>query len=133
MSRCRCTSRKAAKRCCAPYHAGVPAPSPSALMRSRFAAYALGLVDYIIATTDAAGPQWQSDTNAWRAEITRFSQHTRFADLELLDAPDAIDNEGFVSFRATLEQAGKDASFAERSRFVRRDGRWLYSSGERLP
>lgn len=128
--RCRCHSRRAARRCCAPLHAGKPAPSPAALVRSRYAAYALGLVDYIIATTDPDGPQWVADAEAWRDQIRRFAQGTRFRGLTILDAPDAGPHDGFVTFRAELERDGADVSFSERSRFARRDGRWCYHSGE---
>ena len=38
---------------------------------------------------------------------------------------------GWVHFRAILTQDGRDASFEERSTFVRRDGRWLYVTGSR--
>ena len=35
-----------------------------------------------------------------------------------------------MRFRAQLRQGGDDAGFVEESRFVLRDGRWLYHSGE---
>ncbi len=90
-------------------------------MRSRFAAYALGLADYIIHTTDPQGPQWVADEGVWKASITRFHQSTRFLGLRVLETgPDT------VRFRAELEQLGQDASFEELSRFVQREGRWLY-------
>lgn len=101
-------------------------------MRSRFAAYALGRADHIVATTDPTGPQWQADEVEWIEQIRRFSETTRFEGLALLDSPEPEGDEGFVTFEATLEQGGRDASFSERSRFRRVGGRWLYHSGERL-
>lgn len=101
-------------------------------MRSRYAAYARGLVDYIIATTDPAGPQWDPDTEGWRARILAFCQDTRFEGLRILDAPPPGTDEGFVTFEATLIQDGRNASFTERSRFVRVEGTWRYSSGENV-
>ena len=52
MSRpCPCTSKKPYDRCCGPFHGGTAAPETAEqLMRSRFSAYALGKVDYLIAT-----------------------------------------------------------------------------------
>lgn len=132
-SRCACQSRKKAHRCCGPWLGGRPAPTPTALMRSRFAAYALGRTDYIMATTEPGGPQFQADTTRWAAEIERFSAHTRFVALAILDASPADGPEATVTFCATLEQQGQDASFTERSRFVRgADGRWRYHSGTRV-
>ena len=131
--RCACQSRKKAHRCCGPWLNGRAAPTPTALMRSRFAAYALGLTDYIMATTAPSGPQFQADTAAWVADIERFSRRTRFQGLAILDASAVEGPEATVTFRATLEQNGEDASFTERSTFVRgSDGRWRYHSGTRL-
>ena len=125
MARCRCQSGRIYKRCCLPAHEGRPATTPEALMRSRYCAYALGLVDYIIATTDPAGPQWRSDRVSWQAEIETFCRITRFEGLEILAA------EGDeVTFRAHLTRGGQDTGFSERSRFVEREGRWLYHSGQ---
>ncbi|MEZ4238025.1 MAG: YchJ family metal-binding protein [Myxococcota bacterium] len=129
-SRCRCHSRRQARRCCEPLHQGKPAPTAEALMRSRYAAYALGLVDYVVATTDPDGPQWHADVDAWRADVARFCRDTRFVDLRIDDAPPPDGDVAHVTFTATLTRGGADASFTERSRFVRRDGRWLYHSGE---
>jgi len=132
--RCRCGSRKKAHRCCAPIHAGRPAPSPEALMRSRYAAYALGLVDHIIATTDPSGPQWEADTDAWAERIRSFSTATRFVGLSIDASPVPQDGVGYVTFTASLQQHGEDASFTERSRFTAHPARgWRYHSGERLP
>lgn len=119
--RCPCHSRKQYRRCCAPLHQGRPAASPTALMRSRYAAYSLGLADYVIDTTDPEGPQWNQDRAAWQASIAAFHQGSRFTDLRILSS-----GEDSVHFRAGLEQQGQDVSFEEHSRFVQRDGRWLY-------
>lgn len=125
---CPCHSGQKYKRCCAPFHGGAPAPDPTTLMRSRYAAYALGLVEYVLATTDPRGPQAERDRAAWAASVADFSRRTRFEGLEVQDAHTSGD-EGQVRFRARLTQGGRDASFTERSLFVRRDGRWLYVSG----
>lgn len=96
-------------------------------MRSRFAAYALGLVDYIVATTDPSGPMWQADGQAWRVEIHRFCRDTRFRELRVLERGEDGD-EGRVRFRCVLAVGEEEASVGEDSRFRRVDGRWLYHS-----
>jgi SEC-C motif-containing protein len=104
-------------------------------MRSRYAAYARGLVDYVIATTDPDGPAWEgrgTDLGVWRASIQRFARGTRFTGLEILEAPAPLGPTGTVTFRARLLQGGGDASFSERSRFTHRGGNWRYHSGTRL-
>lgn len=100
-------------------------------MRSRYSAYAFGLSDYVMATTAPGTPAWSDDPN-WRAQIDAYGSDTRFVGLEITDAPPPVGDVGFVTFRAQLSQGGCDAGFSERSRFERRDGRWLYASGERI-
>lgn len=128
--RCRCHSGKTERRCCGPLHAGRPAPSPLALMRSRYAAYASGNVDYIVRTTHPDSPHADPDHAAWRDALRAFCTATRFEGLSILDAPPAEGDRGTVTFRAALRQGDVDASFEERSRFVRVDGRWMYLNGE---
>ena len=48
---CPCGSGNLLDACCGHYHAGHPAPCATALMRSRYSAYVLGLVDYLVVTT----------------------------------------------------------------------------------
>ncbi len=51
-SKCPCGSGKPYSGCCSRYHSGnAAAPSPEALLRARFSAYAMQLVDYIVDTT----------------------------------------------------------------------------------
>ncbi len=115
---CPCYSGKPYDQCCGPYHAGEPAPTPLALMRSRYSGYALKKIDYIIETTH---PSLQIKN---REEIIKFSDETSFDGLEILEA------EGdYVTFRAHLSRRGKDVSFTERSHFAKVDGKWTYHSG----
>ena len=132
MSRCRCGSPATYRRCCGPLHEGKPAPTAVALMRSRYCAYAMGLVDYIIDTTDPAGPAAQSDVEAWRVDVQRFCDSTVFRALEILHHAEQ-DDVGEVSFVASLVQRREDISFGERSHFTRIDSRWRYHSGAALP
>jgi SEC-C motif domain protein len=127
---CPCHSGLKYKRCCGPLHGGgARAPTPEALMRSRYAAYALGLVDYVLATTDPEGPQAGPDRRAWAADVEGFIARTRFVGLEILGSGSGSDGDaGWVEFRASLMQGGRDASFVEKSAFVRRAGCWLYHS-----
>ncbi len=128
---CRCHSGRKAKGCCLPVLAGAAAETPEALMRSRYTAYAAGDIAYVMHTTDATGPRGRADTQAWAAEVRQFSESVRFEGLEVR-AASASGDTGEVTFFATLSQAGADVSFGERSRFVRREGRWLYVDGDRL-
>lgn len=128
-ARCRCFSGKKAGNCCAPFLRGQIAGSPIQLMRSRFSAYALGQIPYIIRTTDPEGPQWQVDLEAWGEQIDLFYRGTRFEGLEIGDAPPPVGERGKVTFTARLRQGTNDASFTEVSTFRLVSGRWLYQGG----
>ena len=50
---CPCGTGLAYRECCGPRHSGLnPAETPEQLMRSRYAAYALGNANYLVATRD---------------------------------------------------------------------------------
>jgi SEC-C motif-containing protein len=85
-------------------------------MRSRYAAYALGLTDYILTTsTQKSSP----------SEIEEFSKKTKFIGLKILDA-----QETSVTFTAILSQDGHDVSFTEKSHFLKQNGKWVYVRGD---
>lgn len=93
------------------------------LMRSRFSAYALGELDHVFRT-------WHPRTRP--AEVAPAPGVT-FVGLTVHDivagGPD--DDMGVVEFTARLR--GPDGGISEmheRSRFVRRAGRWVYVDGE---
>lgn len=127
MNRCPCTSGKPYAICCKPYHKGKLPKTPDALMRSRFAAYHQGNVEYIIHTTDPDGPMWEENQEEWEEAIRAFSLQTTFEKLTILDMTDTT-----VTFRAKLFQAGIDVSFTEKSSFSYSKNMWLYHSGEIL-
>lgn len=127
---CPCDSGDKYKRCCGPLHRGAPATTAERLMRSRFSAYAVGDVEYIVATTHPGGPHFGFDPFAWRAGIADFCGETEFVGLRILDRGELTGGGAFVTFRAALVQNLRDASFAERSQFRRLDGAWKYFDGE---
>lgn len=121
---CPCQSQKRYKSCCGPYHAGTAAPTAEALMRSRYAAYALGLVEYVIDTTDPAGSKYKKPRDAWARELIAWCESTQFLGLEILSA-----SQNTVTFKVNLVQKGKPSPYIERSVFTQPHGRWLYFDG----
>lgn len=122
---CPCHSHKKYKKCCQPFHKGANPSNALLLMRSRYSALALHLVEYIINTTHPNNTEHEQDIKEWRKSITEFCDNTRFMGLEIIEFVDGA-NEAFVTFKAILS----DMQFIEKSRFLRVDGKWLYESGE---
>lgn len=125
LNSCPCGSGESYAKCCGRFHSGELPETAEQLMRSRYCAYALGLIDYIIKTTHPENPDAASDKNRWKKEILAFSQNTRFEKLTILEFTEVGDR-AYVTFFAKLSQNGKDASFMERSQFEKLAGRWLY-------
>ncbi|GAA1833052.1 YchJ family protein [Pseudonocardia ailaonensis] len=100
--------------CCGRFHAGEPAPTAEALMRSRYAAFVLGDVAHLRRS-------WHPRTRPRRLDLDGGPAWTG---LEILDRVDGgpDDDEGIVEFRA--HHTG--GVLHERSRFVRENGAWLY-------
>lgn len=126
---CPCQSGKQYGMCCRPFHLQEKPDTALQLMRSRFAAYALCMPDYIIHTTHPASPQFCHDAKEWAQKIAEFSSHTEFKDLEILGFQES-GAFATVTFVAHLIQDQKDVSFTEKSYFEKVKGKWLYRSGQ---
>ena len=113
-------------------HRGLPAPTPETLMRSRYSAYAAGLVHYLVQTTDPEGPHWQNDTEEWIEALIQHCRTTHFHALTIIDSA-TNGTDGFVHFEAELSVNQMPEGFGEKSRFTCKNGRWLYHSGDTYP
>ena len=120
---CPCTSGQSLADCCGRYHAGTPAPSAEQLMRSRYSAYVLGLIDYLVATTlQAQQPGLDRQAMAaWSAQSVWLGLEVEHAEV-LGGTPE----HARVTFTARWHDAEGDHSHRERSAFVQHDGRWYF-------
>lgn len=87
-------------------------------MRSRFSAFAVGDVDYLLRS-------WHSSTRPTRLVLDPGQRWLR---LEIVGTSRGglLDSTGTVEFRAHHRRAGQPDTLHERSTFVREDGRWVY-------
>lgn len=122
---CPCGSGLKYKKCCHIYHKGALPKNALTLMKSRYSAYAAGETDYIIKTTDKENPDFTNDIDKWRESISDFSKNNNFEKLKIVDFIDGEEN-ATVEFEAFIS----GGVMRERSRFVKRDGRWLYLDGD---
>lgn len=117
---CPCGSGIALDDCCGKWHQGQPAPSAERLMRSRYSAYTLGLIDYLVATTLPA-QQAALDRDSMRA----WSLGSTWLGLEV-DGSELLDKHAFVTFTARWHDGDGEHSHRERSAFVQQAGRWYF-------
>jgi SEC-C motif-containing protein len=119
---CPCDSGQPYADCCGPWHAGlavgVHAPTPEALMRSRYSAYVLGLIDYLLAT-------WHASTSPGELDLAPV----KWLGLEVRHAQSTGDA-GVVEFVARCRTSAGAERLHETSRFVRTEGRWYYIDGK---
>ncbi|MFJ6679627.1 YchJ family protein [Microbacterium sp. NPDC091382] len=115
---CPC-GRRGFGSCCGPVLDGRAADTPEDLMRSRYTAFALGHARHLVDT-------WFPRT---RPDDLAIDPGIEWMGLDVLDSDtDPDGRSGRVHFRATWrEKATRElATMEERSRFVRRGGRWYY-------
>ena len=117
---CPCGSGIALDDCCGKWHQGQPAPSAERLMRSRYSAYTLGLIDYLVATTLPA-QQAALDRDSMRA----WSLGSTWLGLEV-EGSELIDTHAFVTFTARWHDGDGEHRHRERSAFVQQAGRWYF-------
>ncbi|NMY42902.1 YchJ family protein [Pseudomonas sp. WS 5013] len=117
---CPCGSGIALDDCCGKWHQGQPAPSAERLMRSRYSAYTLGLIDYLVATTLPA-QQAALDRDSMRT----WSLGSTWLGLEV-EGSELIDTHAFVTFTARWHDGDGEHRHHERSAFVQQAGRWYF-------
>jgi SEC-C motif-containing protein len=96
-------------------------------MRSRYAAFALGLGGYLVDTLSEDHPDRAAPRDALVRELSRAKDRRRFLGLRIVHAADDV-----VLFDARIFERGRDISFVELSRFVREGGAWRYEGGRLL-
>jgi len=124
---CPCQSGLDYSACCSPFHHQASGPdSAEKLMRSRYSAFCLGEVDYLLDTLPPSKRQPDE-----REALLESIKETRWLGLKVLNHKPSGDR-AVVEFVAFYE----DAPFSqlhERSRFTREAGRWYYHDGLFLP
>jgi SEC-C motif-containing protein len=134
---CPCRARDASPAryadCCRRWHDGLPrgehAPTPEALMRSRYSAYALvqgrgtvrPLLEYLMKT-------WHPSTAPGDLELAPMT----WTGLDVLHHS-ASGDAAVVEFVAHHKVNGRAGKLHEVSRFVREAGAWLYVDGVMAP
>jgi len=130
MNMCPCGSNLAYEACCQAIIKGErPAETAEQLMRSRYSAYAMKEIDYLLTSLH---PDHRADFNE---KTTRaWAEGAEWHGLEILGTVNgsAEDSEGRVEFAVSYAEQGAKKDYRERSLFSKKDGIWYLVSGEPL-
>ena len=113
-------------------HGGAKAPTPEALMRSRYSAYVLGDHAYITATWHPSTRGVLGDQAVNGSSTVTSTVPTKWMRLKIVRAETKIEAEGergLVEYVARYKVGGRAEKLHEVSRFVLEDGRWFYLDG----
>jgi SEC-C motif-containing protein len=129
MSLCYCCSGISFEQCCSPViKEDKAAESAEILMRSRYSAYALVAVDYLLKTTHV------STRKLYKASsIKSWALSSKWLKLEIIskEKGTVTDSSGKVEFKAYyLDAKNIPQIHHEYSSFVKEKGRWFFVGGE---
>ncbi|MBD9423207.1 hypothetical protein IB259_28415 [Achromobacter sp. ACM04] len=121
---CPCGGPKPYSECCGRWHEGpqaMQAPTAEALMRSRYSAFVLDNLPYLLAT-------WHPSTRPSALEPN--PPGLKWLGLAIKQTRSQDPEHATVEFVARSRQAGRAHRLHELSRFVREDGQWFYVDGD---
>lgn len=122
---CACGSKKSYKLCCEPIHKDILlAKSPLELMKSRYTAYVLGNIDYLMTSHHSSTRPTQE-----KEAILQWTKNVDWLGLEIIEANEPQQNEGYVTFKAKFLENGTEQTIFEKSRFLIEDNYWTYIDG----
>jgi SEC-C motif-containing protein len=116
---CPCLFGEQYADCCGLFHRGdAEAPTAEQLMRSRYSAFVLRDVGYLLRS-------WHPDTRPAGVDLDPDMAWRRL-DIVSTGRGGPLDSEGTVEFKAWYRHGGERGVHHETSRFVREDRRWYY-------
>lgn len=123
MRTCPCGTPLSYDDCCGRVHSGaMTAPTAEALMRSRYSAFAVGDVEYLLKS-------WHPDTRPRKLTLDP-AQHWERLEIVATTGGGLLHKEGTVEFRAHYRHSSHTGVLHEHSRFTRVGGDWLYVDGD---
>ena len=121
-SLCFCRSGKEYKHCCAPFHLHTAVPETAEqLMRSRYTAYVLKNIPYIVATT-VPSQQTLLETHL----LQEWADNTTWLGLEILKTESLTKTQSAVEFKAIFQGEEEELTHRGRSIFVKIENRWYF-------
>lgn len=119
---CYCDSKKEFSTCCEPVILGQKLrTTPEICMRSRYSAYCIKNIDYIIASTFPSQRKYYP-----KKSLENWAKSVSWIKLEIVYAQDDL-----VEFKAYFTEADSNIQIHhEKSRFKQENGNWYFFEGE---
>ncbi len=129
---CHCQSGQPYEQCCEPVLEQRQSNiTPEMLMRSRYTAFKLGLVDYLFDTHGKNEMATAQQAVKEKAELANWCDAVCFVGLEIIDSSEVSETElATVEFKAQYIQDKVLYTLHEKSRFDQRNGRLKYIDGD---
>ncbi len=126
--KCPCGTGKEFANCCQPFIEGDERPgTPEQLMRSRYTAFCLKNIDYIVETMD---PQVRLEFDHKANE--EWARSSEFLKLEVIQATQE-GNKGTVEFKAWFKTGdGPEQVHHEHAKFRKQAGVWYFKDGRSM-
>ena len=131
MTTCPCYSGKTYNNCCKTIIDNESAPTALALMRSRYTAYKIGKVEYLVKTNHES-----TRAGIDVRDIVNWSKEHEWTKLEIVKTEQGseIDTIGMVEFKAHFKRKnGEEQIHHEKSTFRKEQGKWFYVDGQYNP
>jgi SEC-C motif-containing protein len=129
--KCYCCSGKEFEDCCQPFIKNLAKPSTAEeLMRSRYSAYAICTVEYLVRTTHPSTRKFHD-----AGQIENWARSCDWQKLEIVSktAGEAKDKVGTVEFKAYfLDENNEPQIHHENSNFRKELGKWFFVDGKIL-
>ncbi len=125
--KCPCGSEKSLADCCKPYIKGKKkAPTPEALMRARYTAYATQETQFIL---ESNAPQTADDVDLDATK--QWSKKAEWEGFELVSSKmEEGESQAELEFIARYSIDGQQMKHHELSTFVKQDGSWYFLDGD---
>ena len=127
MINCHCGRNKSFEACCEPILKGIKAAlTAEDLMRSRYSAYVVKDINYIMSSHHSATRPIDE-----LRDITEWTNRVKWRKLSVIGTKDGKENqeEGYVVFKAFFKDRGIKDIIYEQSYFKKENNEWKYHSG----
>lgn len=122
--KCPCGKNETYSNCCEVVHNDIcNAKTAEQLMRSRYSAFTLGLIDYLMQSHHSS-----TRPTSEKQEIEVWAKSVQWIGLDVIRKQKGgeADLDGTVEFKAFFKEGKKTRVIHERSQFVKESGCWYY-------